>query len=115
MNDFIEKQKEKGINFTNESLLLKWLRESANALRYLHEEHQKIHRDIKPLNIFLTKEDHVKLGDFGLTLTTNDKKSIILSKDAGTLYYYSPETIDDIKYSFKTDIWYQWHFKCYIL
>jgi serine/threonine protein kinase len=54
----MEKQIEEGINYINESLLLKWLRECANALRYLHEEHEKIHRDIKPLNICLTKDNH---------------------------------------------------------
>jgi hypothetical protein len=44
------------------------------------------------------KRQSCELGDFGLTLTSNDKKSIILSKDGGTFYYYSPEKIDETKY-----------------
>ena len=105
MNDFIIKQTEEKIKYTNESILIKWLKECASALRYLHEEHEKVHMDIKPVNMFLTNDDQVKLGDFGLTLTTFGKKSIKLSRDVGSFAYYSPETVDDTKYSFKTDIW----------
>lgn len=34
------------------------------ALRFCHN-HKCIHRDVKPENIFLTRNDQVKLGDFG--------------------------------------------------
>ena len=37
------------------------------TLCHLHEA-AWIHRDIKPENIFLTHEDHIKLGDFGLSI-----------------------------------------------
>ena len=38
-----------------------------------------IHRDLKPVNIFLDSNDHVKIGDFGLA--TSD----IISK---VIYFY---------------------------
>jgi len=38
------------------------------ALNYLHNQGGLIHRDLKPLNIFLDKKNNVKLGDFGLAV-----------------------------------------------
>ena len=83
----------------------KWLRQCASALEYLASK-EMIHRDIKPDNIFLTISDDVKLGDFGLSHSTVGKGSYIkITKVNGTYMYCSPETINDNKYSHKTDIW----------
>ena len=41
-------QKEINIKYTEEALLLKWLKQSSNALKYLHDKNM-MHRDIKPL------------------------------------------------------------------
>ena len=116
MNDFIKNQKLKSIQYTDESLLLAWLRQCASALEYLGFK-EVIHRDIKPMNIFLTFSDDVKIGDFGLTLTTISNNSYIqLSNARGTAAYISPEsglmyslvrtpeTAEDNKYSHKSDI-----------
>jgi serine/threonine protein kinase len=102
--DFIENQKKESKNYTDESLLLKWLQQCASALEHVHNR-QMIHRDIKPANLFLTIDNDVKIGDFGLTLSTVGKKSIQLTRDSGSIFYNSPETVDDTKYSHKTDIW----------
>ncbi|XP_062973789.1 eIF-2-alpha kinase GCN2 [Elgaria multicarinata webbii] len=40
-------------------------REILDGLAYIHEKGM-IHRDLKPVNIFLDSGDHVKIGDFGL-------------------------------------------------
>ena len=106
MNDFIKNQKLKSIQYTDESLLLAWLRQCASALEYLGFK-EVIHRDIKPMNIFLTFSDDVKIGDFGLTLTTISNNSYVqLSNARGTATYISPETAEDNKYSHKSDIWF---------
>jgi serine/threonine protein kinase len=100
----MKKNRNENKKYTVEPLLLKWLQQCSSALQHLHN-HQMIHRDIKPANIFLTIDNDVKIGDFGLTLSTVGKKSIQLTKDSGSIFYNSPETVDDSKYSHKTDIW----------
>ncbi|KAM4664527.1 eIF-2-alpha kinase GCN2 [Discoglossus pictus] len=47
------------------SRLWRLFREILDGLAYIHEQGM-IHRDLKPVNIFLDSEDHVKIGDFGL-------------------------------------------------
>ncbi|XP_064621826.1 eIF-2-alpha kinase GCN2-like isoform X2 [Lineus longissimus] len=43
-------------------------REIIEGLIHIHEQGM-IHRDLKPVNIFLDSNDHVKIGDFGLATT----------------------------------------------
>uniref|UniRef100_A0A672JYD7 Eukaryotic translation initiation factor 2 alpha kinase 4 n=1 Tax=Sinocyclocheilus grahami TaxID=75366 RepID=A0A672JYD7_SINGR len=47
------------------SRLWRLFREILDGLSYIHEQGM-IHRDLKPVNIFLDSQDHVKIGDFGL-------------------------------------------------
>ncbi|XP_063231098.1 eIF-2-alpha kinase GCN2 isoform X2 [Bacillus rossius redtenbacheri] len=43
-------------------------REVVEGLAHIHQQGM-IHRDLKPVNIFLDSNDHVKIGDFGLATT----------------------------------------------
>ncbi|KAM6961283.1 eIF-2-alpha kinase GCN2 [Aplochiton taeniatus] len=49
----------------DKSRLWRLFREILDGLGYIHEQGM-IHRDLKPVNIFLDSQDHVKIGDFGL-------------------------------------------------
>ena len=63
-----------------------------------------VHRDIKSKNIFLTRDSHAKIGDFGISAYLNGK-TIQDKKEIGTLLYTSPEICKGEFYSVKTDIW----------
>ncbi len=61
-----------------------------SALEHAHKN-GIIHRDIKPQNILIHAEGHVKVGDFGIAHVAGSRT---LSKDdnvMGSVYYLSPE------------------------
>lgn len=67
------------------------------------QEFNVSHLDIKPENIFLDKNNNVKLGDFGMAVTNSSKERFSLM--CGSRSYMSPEVVLG-KYKAKSaDIW----------
>lgn len=98
----IEKQKNKKEGF-KEDLILDYFTQICLALNHVHH-HKVIHRDIKPQNIFLTKNGIIKLGDFGVSKQLRTKWELAKTL-MGTPYYLSPEIINNKPYNNKIDIW----------
>ncbi|XP_047622696.1 eIF-2-alpha kinase GCN2 isoform X3 [Phacochoerus africanus] len=102
--------------------LWRLLREILDGLAYIHEKGM-IHRDLKPVNIFLDSDDHVKIGDFGLATDhlafaadgkQDDTSDHLMKSDpsghltgmVGTALYVSPEVQGSTKsaYNQKVDL-----------
>ncbi|KAM4898749.1 serine/threonine-protein kinase Nek9 isoform 4-T4 [Sylvia borin] len=98
--DKILRQKDK---LFEEEMVVWYLFQIASAVSCIHRA-GILHRDIKTLNIFLTKANLIKLGDYGLAKKLNSEYSMAETL-VGTPYYMSPELCQGVKYNFKSDIW----------
>ncbi len=71
-----------------------FVRQVAEALQHAHQR-GFIHRDIKPKNIMISREQTVKLADLGLARAMSDHEAAKAEagRAYGTPYYISPEQI----------------------
>lgn len=68
-----------------------------------------IHSDLKPSN-FLVVNDEIKLIDFNISNDTNERTSITIQTECGTIEYMAPETFlkdsdEKSKMNKKVDVW----------
>lgn len=61
LNDFIP------VGGLSEDVALMYIRQLADALRYIHEEKHILHLDVKPANVLLRHGDEAVLIDFGIS------------------------------------------------
>ncbi|KAK2960388.1 putative serine/threonine protein kinase [Blattamonas nauphoetae] len=63
-----------------------------------------IHRDIKPANIYITADNHLRLGDMGYSRQLAHTLDMTVSP-LGTPFYAAPEILNFKGYSFPCDVW----------
>ena len=64
----------------------------ADALAHVHA-HDLVHRDVKPANILLDREDNAYLADFGLAHLTGATRLTRTNQLVGTAAYLAPEQV----------------------
>jgi hypothetical protein len=77
--------------------------EVSQALQYAHER-GIIHRDVKPGNIWLSREGHAKLGDFGLAVALDLSRMTQAGMMVGTVAYMPPEQARGGKVDARSDL-----------
>jgi len=85
--------------------------QSANGLHYAHEMRdpsgkalELVHRDVSPLNIFVTYYGMVKLLDFGIVKGVTDPSRTVPGVFKGKYAYCAPEQLDGGMVTRQTDI-----------
>ena len=87
----------------SENAVWKFFIQICLAMHHLHSQNI-LHRDLKTLNIFLTKDNQIRVGDLGVAKILSSAENFVRTK-VGTPYYLSPEVCEDRPYNNKSDIW----------
>jgi tRNA A-37 threonylcarbamoyl transferase component Bud32 len=89
----------------SEDQLVYYMLQIADALSYAHKLHI-IHRDIKPANVMITRENSVKVTDFGIAkILKADEATKSGTAVIGTPLYMAPEQITGEGVDARSDIY----------
>lgn len=108
LHKLIRRHKDKEKKRLKETQLWGILYEILLGMKHLHDN-GVIHRDLKPLNIFMSSKQTIKIGDLGVCKTEDDSnepdENNINNARVGTPLYLAPELVKNKSYDFKVDIW----------
>ncbi len=97
----LEECLKKGGSFESRQIW-KWAMELCGALSYLHQKEPPVlYRDLKPSNLILTRENHLRLVDFGIAEPEAENPSLAGSRPYGAPEQFQPGRIQDAR----TDIY----------
>jgi len=109
---FMQKTRQLGRRYKpNIGRFLKWSSAVARALCFLHNcSAPVIHRDLKPLNLLLTKNSELKVTDFGISKlmwsrTDKGDRARRMSGGVGTWRYMAPEVVRAEQYTDRVDVY----------
>lgn len=94
LKDFL---KENRLNFNEKIKICKQIIE---GIKYIHDNNI-IHRDLKLTNIFISFDNVIKIGDFGLASNIYD----LNFEEVGTTSYIAPEILENKEYDNRVDLY----------
>jgi serine/threonine-protein kinase len=88
----------------NEQVTLGIVTQLLRALAYAHQR-RVVHRDIKPSNILITRENIVKVADFGIARIVEDEEVGKPGEIIGSARYMSPEQLKGEETTPRSDLY----------
>ncbi|WP_138159224.1 Stk1 family PASTA domain-containing Ser/Thr kinase [Peptoniphilus catoniae] len=88
----------------SEKTALNYTVQIAEALKVAHSK-GIVHRDIKSQNIMITKDDRVKVTDFGIARVADNSTVTATNAIMGSVHYFSPEQARGSKVDNRSDIY----------
>jgi len=99
LRDFLQREKHK----TSVTQLLRFGLDIVKGMTYLSDK-KIVHRDLKAANILITKENVVKIGDFGVSRLL-PRDSACMTAETGTYRWMAPEVIEHKPYGSQADVY----------
>ncbi|CDZ74760.1 putative serine/threonine protein kinase [Peptoniphilus sp. ING2-D1G] len=88
----------------SEKIALNYTVQIAEALKVAHSK-GIVHRDIKSQNIMITKDDRIKVTDFGIARIADNATVTATNAIMGSVHYFSPEQARGTKVDNRSDIY----------
>ena len=99
----ITERKRNNDDYFSEDQILTYFTQMCLGLKHCHDR-KILHRNLNPNNIFVTRQDNIKLGAFGCAKVLQEEEKV--QEVVGTGMYLPPEILERQPYDFKLDIWY---------
>jgi serine/threonine-protein kinase len=87
-----------------EAVAIDFAAQLCNGLAYAHRQ-GLLHRDVKPANVLVTKDDVVKLSDFGIARAVTTQTMTQAGMVMGSVYYISPEQAQGLEIGPASDLY----------